>query len=60
MTTQRFQLVAGYSRAEPSTGLRRRHRRSLPAALLGGALLHRIGLLYLIAEELGAGSPPCC
>lgn len=56
VTTQRFQLVAGYSPLEAGLLVSAAAIGSLPTALLGGALLHRIGLLYLIAGGLGAGS----
>lgn len=56
VTTQRFQLVAGYSPLEAGLLVSAAAIGSLPTALLGGALMHRIGLLYLIAGGLGAGS----
>lgn len=60
VTTQRFQLVAGYSPLEAGLLVSAAAIGSLPTALLGGALLHRIGLLYLIAGGLGRGRSPCC
>ncbi|HCD7493369.1 TPA: MFS transporter [Enterobacter asburiae] len=56
VTTQRFQLVAGYSPLEAGLLVSAAAIGSLPTALLGGALLHRIGLRYLISGGLGAGS----
>jgi DHA2 family multidrug resistance protein-like MFS transporter len=56
VTTQRFQLVAGYSPLDAGLLVSAAAIGSLPTALLGGAFLHRIGLRYLIAGGLAAGS----
>lgn len=56
VTPQRFQLVAGYSPLETGLLVSAAAIGSLPTALLGGAFLRRIGLRYLIAGRLGAGS----
>lgn len=56
VTTQRFQLVAGFTPLEAGMLVSAAALGELPAALLGGALLHRIGLRILIAGGLGAAS----
>ena len=55
-TTQRFQLVAGFTPLEAGMLVSAAALGSLPTALLGGAFLHRIGLRILIAGGLAAGS----
>lgn len=55
-TTQRFQLVAGFTPLEVGMLVSAAALGSLPTALLGGAFLHRIGLRILIAGGLAAGS----
>ncbi|WP_254077144.1 hypothetical protein [Pseudomonas aeruginosa] len=53
-TTQRFQLVAGFTPLEAGMLVSAAALGSLPTALLGGAFLHRIGLRILIAGGLAA------
>ncbi len=55
-TTQRFQLVSGFSPLEAGLLVSVAALGSVPTALLGGAFLHRIGLRVLIAGGLGAGA----
>ncbi|KAB1659417.1 MFS transporter [Pseudoclavibacter chungangensis] len=52
VTTQRYQLVAGFTPLEAGLLVSTVAIGSLPTALLGGALLHRIGLRVLIAGGL--------
>nr|WP_198032378.1 MFS transporter [Microbacterium sp. 1.5R] len=52
-TTQRFQLVAGFSPLEAGILVSAVAIGSLPTAILGGAFLHRTGLLALITGGLG-------
>ena len=56
VTTQRFQLVAGFSPLEAGLLVSVAAVGSLPTALLGGAFLHRIGLRYLISGGLAAAT----
>jgi DHA2 family multidrug resistance protein-like MFS transporter len=56
VTTQRFQLVAGYSPMEAGLLVSAVALGSLPTALLGGAMLHRLGLSILISGGLMAGA----
>lgn len=56
VTTQRFQLVAGFSPLEAGLLVSAAALGSLPTAMLGGAFLHRIGLRILIAGGLAAAS----
>lgn len=56
VTTQRFQLVAGFSPLEAGLLVSVAAVGSLPTALLGGAFLHRIGLRLLITGGLAAAS----
>lgn len=51
VTTQRFQLVAGYSPLEAGLLVSAAAIGSLPTALLGGALLHRIDYTINAAER---------
>ncbi|MBZ9784929.1 MFS transporter [Pseudomonas sp. REP124] len=52
ITTQRFQLIAGFSPLEAGLLASVAALGCLPSALLGGAYLHRVGLLPLIAGGL--------
>lgn len=52
VTTQRFQLVSGFSPLEAGMLVSAIALGSLPTSLLGGAFLHRIGLRILIAGGL--------
>ncbi|MBP2147591.1 MFS transporter [Xanthobacter flavus] len=56
VTTQRFQLVAGFSPLEAGLLVSAAALGSLPTAMLGGAFLHKIGLRILIAGGLAAAS----
>jgi len=56
VTTQRFQLVAGFSPLEAGLLVAAVAVGSLPTAMLGGAFLHRVGLLALITGGLGFGT----
>ncbi|PPG37458.1 MFS transporter [Pseudoclavibacter sp. RFBA6] len=56
VTTQRFQLVAGFSPLEAGLLVAAVAVGSLPTAMLGGAFLHRVGLLALVAGGLGFGT----
>lgn len=56
VTTQRFQLVAGFSPLEAGLLVSAAAVGSLPTALLGGAFLHRIGLRFLISGGLAAAT----
>ncbi|WP_066907338.1 MFS transporter [Millisia brevis] len=53
VTTQRFQLVGGFTPIEAGVLVATIALGSLPTALLGGAFLHRVGLWILIAGGLG-------
>lgn len=55
-TTQRFQLVEGYSPLEAGLLVSVAAFGSLPTAILGGAFLHVVGLRYLIAGGMGVGA----
>ncbi|MBN6042159.1 MFS transporter [Amycolatopsis sp. 195334CR] len=55
-TTQRFQLVAGFSPLEAGLLVAAAALGSLPTALAGGAILHRTGLRPLIAGGLLIGA----
>jgi DHA2 family multidrug resistance protein-like MFS transporter len=52
VTTQRFQLVSGFTPLEAGMLVSAVAVGSLPTALLGGAFLHRVGLRLLIAGGL--------
>lgn len=52
VTTQRFQLVAQYSPLEAGTLVAAIALGSLPTSILGGAVVHRTGLLPLISGGL--------
>jgi len=52
ITTQRFQLVGGFSPLQAGLLVSAAALGCLPSALLGGAFLHRIGLLPLIGGGL--------
>ncbi|WP_232550280.1 MFS transporter [Propioniciclava soli] len=56
VTTQRYQLVEGFTPLEAGLLVAAVAIGSLPTALLGGAFLHRIGLLPLIAGGLAVAS----
>jgi DHA2 family multidrug resistance protein-like MFS transporter len=56
VTTQRFQLVVGFTPLEAGLLVAAVAAGSLPTALLGGAFLHRTGLLPLIAGGLATGT----
>jgi len=56
VTTQRFQLVAGFSPLEAGLLVSATAVGALATAWLGGAFLHRIGLRILIAGGLAVGS----
>lgn len=56
VTTQRFQLVAGFSPLEAGLLVSAAALGSLPTTMLGGAFLHKIGLRILIAGGLAAAS----
>ncbi len=56
LTTQRFQLVAGYSPLEAGLLVSALAAGSLPSAIFGGAFLHRVGLLALISGGLALGT----
>lgn len=56
VTTQRFQLVAGFTPLQAGLLVSAVALGSLPTALLGGAFLHRLGLRVLIAGGLAAGA----
>ena len=55
-TTQRFQLVEGWTPLEAGLLVSIAALGSLPTAILGGAFLHVIGLRFLIAGGMGVGS----
>ncbi|MGC5627015.1 MFS transporter [Georgenia sp. Z1344] len=52
LTTQRFQLVAGYTPLEAGLLVTAIAVGSLPSGLLGGLLLHRLGLRVLVSGGL--------
>ncbi|HFG8949417.1 TPA: MFS transporter, partial [Corynebacterium striatum] len=56
VTTQRFQQVVGFSPLEAGLLVAVIAVGSLPTALLGGAFLHRVGLLALIAGGLAVAA----
>ncbi|HAL23925.1 MAG TPA: MFS transporter [Stenotrophomonas sp.] len=56
VTTQRFQLVAGFSPLHAGLLVSVAALGSLPSALLGASLVHRLGLRPLIAGGLGIGA----
>lgn len=56
VTTQRFQLVEGFTPLQAGLLVATVAVGSLPTALLGGAFLHRIGLLPLIAGGLAVAA----
>lgn len=56
VTTQRFQLIAGFSPLQAGLLVSAIAAGSLPSALLGGAFLHRTGLLPLIGGGLFAAT----
>lgn len=55
-TTQRFQLVAGFSPLESGLLVATVAAGSLPSSILGGAFLHIVGLRVLIGGGLGVGA----
>lgn len=55
-TTQRFQLVAGFTPLEAGLLVSVAALGSLPTAILGGAFLHVVGLRLLIAGGMAVGS----
>lgn len=55
-TTQRFQLVAGFSPLESGLLVATIAAGSLPSSILGGAFLHVVGLRFLIGGGLGVGA----
>lgn len=56
LTTQRFQLVAGFSPLQAGLLVSVEALGALPSALLGGSVLHRVGLRPLICGGLAAGA----
>ncbi|MEU6213001.1 MFS transporter [Streptomyces sp. NPDC047023] len=56
VTTQRFQLVEGFTPLGAGLLVAAVAAGALPTALLGGATLHRLGLLPLIAGGLALGT----
>ncbi len=56
VTTQRFQLVAGFTPLQAGLLVSVAALGSLPSALLGGSILHRVGLRPLICGGLAAGA----
>ncbi|RMI13819.1 MFS transporter [Cellulomonas triticagri] len=56
VTTQRFQLVEGFSPLEAGLLVATIALGSLPSALIGGAFLHLLGLRLLISGGLGVGA----
>lgn len=56
ITTQRFQLVEGYSPLEAGLLVSAAALGCLPTALVGGAILHRVGLLPLIGGGLAVAT----
>nr|WP_043163266.1 MFS transporter [Salinispora tropica] len=57
VTTQRFQLVAGFTPLQAGLLVAAVAAGALPTALLGGAVLHRTGLLPLITGGLTLAVP---
>jgi len=55
-TTQRFQLVAGFTPLESGLLVAAIAAGSLPSSILGGAFLHVVGLRILIGGGLGVGA----
>ena len=55
-TTQRFQLVEGFSPLHAGLIVSALALGSMPFALFGGAILHRVGLLMLIGGGLSAAA----
>ncbi|RDT55337.1 MFS transporter, partial [Enterobacter roggenkampii] len=55
-TTQRYQLVEGFSPLQAGLLVSVAAFGSLPTAILGGAFLHIIGLRYLIAGGMALGA----
>jgi DHA2 family multidrug resistance protein-like MFS transporter len=55
-TTQRFQLVTGFSPLESGLLVATIAAGSLPSSILGGAFLHVVGLRILIGGGLGVGA----
>ncbi|GAB2471131.1 MFS transporter [Promicromonospora xylanilytica] len=55
-TTQRFQLVTGFSPLESGLLVAAVAVGSLPSSILGGAFLHVVGLRVLIGGGLGVGA----
>jgi len=56
VTTQRFQLVAGFSPLQAGLLVSVAALGSLPSALLGGSILHTVGLRPLICGGLATGA----
>jgi len=56
ITTQRFQLVEGFTPLQAGLLVAAIALGSLPSALIGGAFLHVLGLRTLIAGGLGVGA----
>ncbi|WP_410657554.1 MFS transporter [Amycolatopsis sp. lyj-112] len=56
VTTQRFQLVAGFSPFQAGLLVAALALGSLPTGMLGGAILHRVGLLPLISGGLAVSA----
>lgn len=56
VTTQRFQLIAGFSPLQAGLLVSVAALGSLPSALLGGSILHRVGLRPLISGGLACGA----
>ncbi|MCT1463033.1 MFS transporter [Corynebacterium sanguinis] len=52
LTTQRFQIVAGYSPLEAGAIISAVVVASLPSSIIGGMVLHRVGFLPLISGGL--------
>nr|WP_232433892.1 MFS transporter [Salinispora arenicola] len=57
VTTQRFQLVAGYTPLQAGLLVAAVAAGSIPTTMLGGAVLHRTGLLPLITGGLALAVP---
>lgn len=56
VTTQRFQLVMAYTPLQAGLLVSVAALGSLPSALIGGSVLHRVGLRPLISGGLGCGA----
>lgn len=56
VTTQRFQLIEGLSPLEAGLLVATVALGSLPTSVLGGAILHRVGLLPLVTGGLALGA----